>query len=305
LPFIRKTYTLKEPIKLFLFLMRQFGYSIHQAQRVIDNCRVRQNGKVIREKGAVVEGEIEVIIFQPETRGLKPIFETAHFALYDKPSGLMVHPKNRKSDYTLIDEIRYRFGPEANIAHRLDKETSGLILVTKNRESERSIKILFQEREMKKGYLALVRGSFKGRELIDLPIHKNRNFSTIKLKVSIDPRGKPAQTLVEEVENLGEMTLVRALPLTGRQHQIRAHLSHIGHPIVGDPIYGSSSEIAASYLNGELSLQERLLLTGAPRLMLHAQELQFTYRETDYILSSPAPFSRLCREIAEGFTLPS
>lgn len=270
---------LKEPQKAFLFLMRNFNITMRESQRWIDKKRLLMNGEPIIHKSFAIHGEIEVIYFEPTTLGLKPIFQTDQFALFDKPSGVLVHPKNRHTDYSIIHEAKYLFGKSANIVHRIDKETSGLIIVAKTRKDEIAFKKLFEARKIQKGYIALVRGKIDQEIFIDAPIAKNRDYSEIKLKTKISEEGKPSQTIIKPIRYFTDLnqTLVEAIPLTGRQHQIRVHLYHVGHPIVGDPIYGVDYESADAYLNGTLSEDERLLKTGGKRLMLHANWLSFNH----------------------------
>ena len=301
MPFIRKIIKTNESIKLFLLLMRRLGIRQSQAQKMIDTGKIFINGRMVRDKAAVVCGEVEVLDFAPESRGIAPIFEARDFAIFDKPSGVMVHPRNRQSGYTLVDEVRYRFGSEANITHRIDMETSGLVLASKHKEAEKHLKGLFEAKKVHKRYLALVRGRIEKELFIDAPIRKNRDYSTIKLKVLVGDGGKSAQTIVRPLEVYGDMTLVEAIPLTGRQHQIRAHLFHVKHPIVGDPIYGVPTEIAIRYLDKELTHEERLRYTGAQRLMLHANLLEFSYKESRYRILSRYDFAAECALVASGF----
>ncbi len=299
MPFVAKKVVVQTPTKLFLVLMREFEITQKEAQRMIDTKKVFQKGKLIKDKAAVVQGELEIIHFQPKPQGLKPIFEAKDFLLYDKPSGIMVHPRNRKSEYTLIDELKSAYGMGANIVHRIDKETSGLILAAKHKEAERELKRLFETKKIQKKYLALVSGELKEEILIDAPIAINRDFSKIKLKMRICPTGKPAQTIVQPLYHLGPYTLVEAIPLTGRQHQIRLHLFHIHHPIVGDPIYGRSSEDAIRYLDKKMDTKQRIQKTGAPRLMLHAYSLEFSYKTIRYQLLSHHDFLRECHQLID------
>ncbi len=297
MPFVVKKVEVATPTKLFLVLMREFAISQKEAQRMIDTKKIFQNGKLIDDKAAVVQGELEIVHFQPEPRGLEPIFEAKDFVLYDKPSGVMVHPRNRRSEYTLIDEIKSAYGMGANIVHRIDKETSGLILAAKQKEAEKELKKLFETKKIQKRYLALVHGEFKEAMLIDAPIAMNRDFSQIKLKMKISADGKPAKTLVRPLQSIGPYTLVEATPLTGRQHQIRLHLFHVKHPIVGDPIYGRSTEDAIRYLDRLMDEKERIQKMGAPRLMLHAQELEFCYKGSRYRLFSHYNFVKECEKL--------
>jgi 23S rRNA pseudouridine1911/1915/1917 synthase len=277
--------------------MDEFNISLSQAQKIIDTRKIIQNERIISDKSAVVKGEIDVVVFKAQSRGLKPIFIAKDFALFDKPSGVMVHPRNRLSGYTLIDEAKHYFGDEANITHRIDKETSGIVLVSKNKRSERVLKGLFEKREISKSYLALVKGRLTKELTIDEPILKNSDYSDIKLKVFIDSRGKRAKTLVRPIKIIGKNTLIEAIPLTGRQHQIRIHMFHVKHPIVGDPIYGVDVKTAAKYLDKTILEKERVKKTGAKRLMLHANYLSFKYKKSYYKLFSKYDFEKECKKL--------
>ncbi len=282
-----KKFSVKRKVKAFKFLMENFDLPMRDAQRWIDKKRLLLNGEVIMQKSLDISGEIEVIVFEPTTRGLLPIFETRDFAVYDKPSGVLIHPANRFTEYSLTHELKHRYGSGANITHRIDKETSGLVVVAKHKEAEKSIKMLFESREVKKSYLAYVKGKINTKLFIDAPIKKNREFDEIKLKVQISDEGKSSQTIVEPLHyhDTLDITLIKATPLTGRQHQIRVHMFHVKHPIIGDPIYGVSVKVADDYLNGRLSEEERVNLTGASRLMLHANTISFKYKNSFEIVS--------------------
>ena len=275
-----KKFSLQRKVKAFKFLIDNFDLSMRDSQRWIDKKRVSCNGEIIIQKNFELEDLVEVAVFTPTTLGLKPIFETLTFAIFEKPSGVLVHPSSRHTEYSLTHEAKYLFGNDANITHRIDKETSGLVIVSKNKSTEREIKTLFENRQIKKGYIALVEGKIDKEIFIDEPISKNREFSEIKLKVRISNEGKASQTIIKPIKYFEELnqTIVEAIPKTGRQHQIRVHLFHINHKIVGDPIYGVDFETADNYLNGRLSHEERVLKTGAKRLMLHANWIEFTYK---------------------------
>jgi len=272
--------------------MDNFDLSMREAQRWIDKKRLYHDGAVLYKKSLEISGEIEVIIFEPNTRGLVPIFESRDFAIYDKPSGVLIHPANRFTEYSLTHEIKYRFGKDANITHRIDKETSGLVLISKDKKSEILLKRLFEDRKVSKTYLAYVKGKINTKIEIDAAILKNRHFDEIKLKVQISEEGKAAQTIIEPIfyHDKLNITLIKATPLTGRQHQIRVHLFHVKHPIVGDPIYGVDTAIADAYLNARLSQEERVKQTGAGRLMLQANTIGF-FHKNRYEIVSKMPFS--------------
>ncbi len=286
--YIKKEYFSKEKVKIFKFLMETFDIDLKEAQRWIDKGRVFFKGRVVTKKAMSFKGKIEVVVFETLSRDLKPIFQTKDFLLYDKPSGVLVHPQNRHTEYSITHEVKNRFGKEANIVHRLDKETSGLILCSKHKKVEKELKQLFENREVKKEYLAKVRGRFPDRVEVDKPISRNSEFDSIKLKVFIDEEnGKEAKTIFELIkyDKKQNISLIKAKPLTGRQHQIRVHLYHIGFPIIGDPLYGVDFENAEAYLDGKLDKESRIKFTGADRLMLHAYKLEFKYKNRYLIIS--------------------
>jgi 23S rRNA pseudouridine1911/1915/1917 synthase len=279
-------------VQIFKFLMETFNVSISDAQRMIDKRRVIYRGEVLMKKSFYIKGEIEVIVFVPKSRGLNVVFETNEFAIFDKPTGVLIHPSGRDTEYSLTHEVKYKFGMKANITHRIDKETSGVVLISKNKKSESLIKMMFENREIKKGYLALVRGEIKDEIVIDEPLMKNSDFSVVKLKMFVHPDGKKSKTIVKPIkyDSINNQTLVEVLPLTGRQHQIRVHLFHVKHPIVGDPLYGVDSKIATEYLEGVLSDENRIKHTHGERLMLHANWLEFNYDSRHYKLYSKGEY---------------
>jgi len=293
--FIKKSFYVNEPIPAFLFLMRQLGISQGQSQRIVTTGRLFVNGKVWERSGQKIQGHIEVKMFVPQGRGVEPIFTTPDFGLFDKPSGVLVHPRTRFTNYSLLDDIRHIYGKDANAIHRIDKETSGLLLVSRNKESERKLKLMFESRDVKKSYLAWVRGRIDKPFKVNVPLKRNDDFSTIKLKVLVDPDGKDALTYFEPIEydEVHDATLIQAFPHTGRQHQIRVHLFHVKHPIIGDPIYGVPTEVAIKYLDKEITEEERLYYMGAKRLLLHAQTLTFDYQGVSYSFNSKFDFESL------------
>ena len=290
--YIKKQYYSKEKVKIFKFLMETFDIDLNEAQKWIDKGRVFFKGKPVVKKSMSFKGKIEVITFETISKNLQPIFQTKDFLVYDKPSGVLVHPQNRHTQYSITHEVKNRFGKEANIVHRLDKETSGLILCSKHKKVEKELKQLFENREIQKEYLAKVRGKFPKKIEVDEPISRNNEFDNIKLKVFIDKEnGKESKTIFELIkyDEKNNISLVKAKPLTGRQHQIRVHLYHIGFPIIGDPLYGVDFKTAEAYLDGKLDKESRVKLTGADRLMLHAYKLSFKYNNK-YIIVSPTIF---------------
>ena len=273
--------------------MRECGLSQSEAQRFIAKGRLFVEGEPMCDASGEVEGRFSCVFFEPVSRGLEPIFQTNSFVLFDKPSGILVHPQNRYTPYSMIDEIRFHFGKHANIVHRIDQETSGLLLAAKSKQAERTLKMAFENREVHKRYLAFVRGKITNDMVIDEPLLRRKDESAfVRMIVKVDNSGKPSRTDIRVIEYFPtfDMTLVEAIPYTGRQHQIRVHLFHVKHPIVGDPLYAQPQEEAVRFLDREQTVEERILLTGASRLLLHAHRLDFRFEGVEYRLKSKEDF---------------
>ena len=293
MPFVKKKMFVKEKQKAFIYLINELGYTQREAQRFISKGRVLVDGFEMLKTAGEIEGCFEFICFEPITKGLVPPHIEKEFVLFDKPSGVLVHPQTKATPYSLIDELKYQFGRDANIAHRIDQETSGLVLCSKNKESERELKIMFQERDMKKKYLALVHGHFKDPLCVEEPLLRSKADSAlVRMVVHVHETGKASKTDFKPLEYFPDanMTLVECLPFTGRQHQIRVHLFHVKHPIVGDPVYGQSEKNMVKFLDKVLSPQDRINNSGATRLLLHANELEFTLYNQEYHFKSKVNF---------------
>jgi len=289
----------KERKRAFLHLVKELGYTQKEAQRMIAKGRLLVDGEPILKSSYELVGDFELIEFEPVSKGLEPTFVEKDFVVFDKPSGVLIHPQNRHTSYSLIDELKSQFGKDANITHRIDQETSGLVLCATNKESERDIKMMFQERDMQKKYIALVHGEFKSDMVVEEPLLRAEDKSAIvRMVVKVDERGKASKTTFKPLHYFDETntTLVECMPHTGRQHQIRVHLFHVKHPIVGDPIYGQSEENIVKFLDRELNQEERVKLSGASRLLLHASELNFELYGKEYHIVSKVDFQTICRE---------
>ena len=223
------------------------GYSMKEAQKLCDKGRLLVNDAVCGKNDPVF-GEAYFIDYECEPKGLKPIFECDEFGVFDKPSGVLSHPNGRNCEYSLCDEIWSLWGKKACVAHRLDRETSGVIVVAKNANSALNLKKSFENRAVAKTYLAFVRGKFDGNGLdkfhindfedfkdkleffdniqgfvIDKNMDITKDYDDIKIRMEICPEGKRAVTVVKLVEYYPkfDISLVECYPLTGRQHQIR------------------------------------------------------------------------------------
>jgi len=297
LPFVKKKYIVPTKQKAVFYLMNEFGLRQRDAQRFISKGRILVNGEKMLRTAGEIEGEIEYIYFEPISKGLEPTYVEEEFVVFDKPSGVLIHPQTKATPYSLIDELKEQFGMDANIAHRIDQETSGLVLCARNKESEREIKMMFQERDMKKKYLALVHGEFKEDMVVEAPLLRFQAESAlIRMVVKVDETGKASKTTFKPLKYYKgrDMTLIECSPHTGRQHQIRVHLFHVKHPIVGDPIYGQNEENIIKFLDKDLTPKDRIELSGATRLLLHANELEFELYGKEYHVKSKLDFEKVC-----------
>lgn len=284
MPFILKEYPTKIGEKINIHLIKNHHLPPSNAQNLLDRGKVfDKNMNQLKKTDLIPTDTIYISEFIGITKGLKPLFSTDDFAIFDKPSGIMVHPVNKFTPYCLLDEVKYHFGSIANIVHRIDAETSGLILISRTKEAEIELKTMFEKKLYTKKYLAIANGIIKDKKTINFPIKDDIN-STIRVKMTTADNGKESLTIINpiQINHTKNQTLVEALPLTGRQHQIRVHLESIGHNILGDPIYGIDEIIADKYLCKELSIEDRLYHTSSHRLWLHADYLEFSYKDILY-----------------------
>ncbi len=228
------------------------------------------------------------------------IAETEDLLLLSKPPHLLVHPSKPGDSPTLWDHLRELLlyerttGGQISLINRLDRETSGLMLVAKTYQAARYCAMAMEQRKIKKEYLALVLGHFPEEErLIDEPIIRLGEVSSseVWLKRAIHPKGAPAQTQVSIEKkllhpNYGAISLLRCIPKTGRTHQIRVHLSSLGYPILGDKIYGPSEKYYLQFIDQGWTpqLAEKLYI---PRHALHSAALEFSYQGEEERWESP------------------
>ncbi len=288
MPFVKEKFFVEEESLAFLYVMSALNYTQGQAQRHIAKGRLIINGESMTYTGAKIQGEVEMVFFRAKGKGVRPTFQTKDFMVFEKPSGTLVHPNTMATPYSMLDEVRNTAGDNANSTHRIDMETSGLLLASKHKKAETFLKSSFENRTIKKSYLAWVDGKlsepFSSTERIKV---NKEGYEETKHKVFIADDGKASHTdfVPLEYDEKLDATLVACYPHTGRTHQIRVHLFHVKHPILGDPIYGASYAASDDYLEMTQSDEDRLIQHGASRLMLHAQSLTFTYGNKFHIES--------------------
>ena len=288
MPYIKKEFKTIKGKKIEEFLTQDIPIDSKLLLTLLEKGKITdENNSRLQKNQTIKSNFIYIIIFEAQTKGLKPIFDSFHFAIFDKPSGIMVHPSSHQLNiYTLLDEIKYLFGDKGSLVHRIDAETSGLVLVAKNAFSDMILKNMFEEKLYTKKYKALVENEIKEELIINSPITNDTGL--IKLKMKTDLKGKESTTIIKPISYDKEknQTLVSAIPLTGRQHQIRVHLNFIGHKIVGDPLYGVDESFADDFLKNKISQEKREEITKAKRLLLQADYLEFEFLDTKYMISS-------------------
>ena len=241
------------------------------------------------------------------------VAERDDFLVVEKPPFLLVHPSKPNGARTLWGELKHLLafeianGGQVSIVNRLDRETSGLVLVAKNAAAARRFGLLMQEQRIAKEYLAIVWGWPEwDSTIVDAPLVRQGIHapSAIWLKQAIHPAGAPARThfTVERRFSRGaardRFSIIRAVPQTGRTHQIRVHLASLGHPIVGDKIYGPDEKLYLQFIETgwTLDLARRLLL---PRHALHSATLQIEGDER-WISPLPADLAKFVNEAEQG-----
>jgi 23S rRNA pseudouridine1911/1915/1917 synthase len=274
--------------RLDRFLADQLGLSRTQAARLVADRAVTVDGKTARASRLLARGERVTVQFpehepprtlQPAAIPLTVVFEDEHLAVIDKPAGLVVHPAPGHWDDTLVNALVARGttlsgGAEGRpgIVHRLDRDTSGLMIVAKTDLAHRRLGAAIAARRVRRSYAALAWGHLdKSPTVIEAPIARHPQD---RKRMAIMPAGRAARTDAFLVARYGVADLLRLELHTGRTHQIRVHLQHIGHPVVGDPVYagGGSRRISGAPRRVAEALEQ-----ATPRQALHAAALAFRH----------------------------
>jgi 23S rRNA pseudouridine1911/1915/1917 synthase len=295
-------------VRLDVFLREKFpDLSRGTMQRLIEQGHIRVDGQTVKPTHAPRAGEaIEIFFPEPESAEAKPekipleiLFEDKSLLVVNKPAGLVVHPAAGHAEHTLVNALLHHckgslsgIGGVARpgIVHRIDKETSGCLVVAKNDETHLALSKQFAERTVEKFYDALVIGVPKTDSgeihaaLARHPVERKR------MAVTADADGRAAHTSWRVLRRFAHAAHVEAEIHTGRTHQIRVHLQHLGHPLLGDTAYGAKPNKKISALTGY----------AAPRVMLHARKLSFTHPRTGKTVKFEAPLPEDFRQAVEA-----
>lgn len=299
---MRREVRAAEGQRLDVFLSTELGITRSRVKNLIEDGRVTVNGKEVKAGYMLRNGET-VAADIPEDKPLEAVaqdlpvnivYQDEDFAVIDKEQGMVVHPAAGNRDGTLVNALLARLDNLSSIngvvrpgiVHRLDKMTSGLLVVAKNDAAHKSLAAQIASKEAERRYIALVDGNVREDEgKIEASIARSRKD---RKKMAVDSEGKKAVTLYRVLERLGKYTLVEFSLKTGRTHQIRVHCKHIGHPVVGDETYGGSN---AFKLKGQL---------------LHAYRLSFDHPTTGErkVFDSPLPayFTEVLKKLNSAYT---
>lgn len=271
---------------------RLHKYSRARVQQMIDEGLVSLRGRGAKAAARVAHGETVTIRYPrtaepPVPHETMPIlYQDDSLVVIDKPGGTLSHPTDKILHNAVTTILTRQLGRKLHLAHRLDRETSGALVLALDPEAARSLYEQFVARGVRKEYLAVVRGEVAWRRtVVDAPIGPEGGEIKVRQKAG---SGAPAVTAFERLSSDGGLSLVRAMPRTGRLHQIRVHLAHLGHPVVGDKLYAEDGAAYMKAVRRELA-REDLDALGADRQLLHAWRLSFDHPRTGKRLSIEAP----------------
>ncbi len=274
---------------------RLHGYSRAAVQRLIADGKVSIRGRAAKASTTVKDGDVVVIRYlrtpepPPGVERLDVLYEDEQLLAVDKPAGVLSHPTDKivRNAATSILKLQLP-GRKLHLAHRLDRETSGVLLFSRSPEAARALGEAFLERRVEKEYLAAVAGRVTWEtKTVDAPLGREGGEIRVRQKAG---EGRRAVTEFTRVDAGEEASLVRCVPKTGRLHQIRVHLALLGHPILGDKLYKGDGAAYMKAVRRELA-EEDLVALGARRQMLHAAKLTLAHPITGrmLVIESPLP----------------
>ena len=293
-----------ERIRIDKYLINNTDMSRNKIQKLINDGMIRVNGGLVKasylvninDKIEIDEDTSEEINVEPEEMKLDIVYEDNYLLVVNKPSGMVVHPGNGNYHHTLVNGLMYYCNNNLSkvngdirpgIVHRIDADTSGLLLVAKNDMVHNDLAKQIQEKSVDRKYIALVQGVIKeDSATIDAPI--GRSVNDRKKMCVTSENSKDAITHIKVLERYKTATLIECKLETGRTHQIRVHMNYINHPVVNDPVYGLKKQVDGYQSFGQ---------------MLHAKEIGFvhpiTKKHMNFTVDPPKEFVEICEKYRE------
>lgn len=277
-------------------------------QQWIEEGRVQLNDHAPRKRDKVKAGDrVEILVpppaeavWQAQAIPLYIVHEDADILVINKPPGLVVHPGAGNPEGTLLNALinhapKLAALPRAGIVHRLDKDTSGLMVVAKTERARQNLIEQLQEHSVEREYLTIVNGVMVAGGTIEAPIGRHR---TLRTRMAVSAHGKPAVSHYHVIKKYRTHTLVQVRLESGRTHQIRVHMAHLHYPVVGDPVYGGRLKIPAG-----ASEHLKEILRGFRRQALHALKLSLTHpgtgKRVQWVTQVPEDMSNLMEALAQ------
>ena len=297
-----------EEVRTDVFVASELGITRSAAQKLIDDGNVSLDGKPISKNRKLMQGlSVEVYVPEavpseafPEDIPLDIIYEDDDLLVINKPSGMVVHPAAGNQSGTLVNALLFHCGSSLSgiggvirpgIVHRIDKDTSGLLVVAKNDKAHLALSAQLKDHTISRVYHAIACGNFKDDSgTVNAPIGRHPNDRKKMAVIRSGAGARPAVTHYTVLERFGAFTYIRCVLETGRTHQIRVHMASIGHPLLGDAVYGGAGT--------KFEASHRALINGQ---CLHAKELTFihpsTGKKVDFTCPLPENFTLLLEKL--------
>lgn len=284
--------------RLDVFLSRELGLTRSAAQKLLEDGGVTVNGQVPRKNRRTAVGEVYAVVLPdaepsevvPQNIPLDVVYEDEDVIVVNKPVGMVVHPAAGHPDGTLVNALLYHCGDSLSgingvlrpgIVHRIDRDTSGLLIAAKNDAAHLSLAAQLEDHSLYREYHAVAVGGFReDRGTVDAPIARH---PIDRKKMAIDPKGRRAVTHWEVLERYSGATYLKCRLETGRTHQIRVHMASLGHPLLGDVVYGRKKPVA-----------------GLAGQCLHAKKLTFTHPRTQAQMTVECPLPDWFQRVLRG-----